>query len=545
MKVGNYVHWRYQNYLNCGLSVDRESGEKTDPQKIFREHREELLSNSKLQKTVNNAQVRELEQQINYFFDPTPGVLDFGYDEEQKRQIEAFLRRIVEQTIEKLKPNALKGNTWNPNNLATSKGGGSVTLEDGETETWASIRRGTNFSKANTTYYALDRRIKQILATRDNLDRLRKEGKSSSIDDAFIQRVNQLQTDYSKMIEEIQNTANTEKAEGKYIDKKTAGIRSQKVAVGKYTSEKGSFTKDLQSIIDMTLQITDTDLKGILGEVVPVVSQWAWQTFQGKTYKEVDQLLQTLNMEEVIDLTSEKAGWGQKKSIKISKSDSVIVNTNLDNWKEQVQVKIGPTTLNTMATQDKVDIKLDIDGGKTVNASVKNVNLNSGNNVSILKGANMVTYVQDYPIFANHFLNVAGNIGRSDRAPTIDLRAAHDAMKFTIALHALVGGLWAQNESGNVFKTEMAELFIINDSSSGGHFKIYTMESLIKAIQKNLDYIKLDFPMTFYNKWRGGQAHDMKAAFARVAGLLGDLRVQKLNASLDPAIFKDPSLLKT
>lgn len=532
MKVGDYVHWRYSNYLSNGLTVNKGGG--AEPINIFNKQRIMLLNSLKEAKHDEGTR-EQLERQINFFFDPTPAVLHTGFTPQQMANIKQFLDSLVNKTISSLRPKALGKAGYDRDTLNThGTGGGSITLDDGSTESWARIRKSKSFRDAggNTTYYAVDRRIKQLCAQRDKLNAI---ASKSASDISFINGVDQLMRDYESLADEVskmveQETSGNVKGHFYMSGTQTAGIRSTKFSID------NTFANRLQDLIDMTISVTDTELKGILGEVVPVVSQWAWSNFQDKSYAEIQEVMAGLDMNTTIDLFSQKAGVGQQTSKKITMASKVISTGGVSG---NTQVQLGKAKLNTSYTQDKVDIALDLDGGETINASVKNVNLASGHNIGLLSGSNIVNFVQDYPTFANHYLNVTGNIGRgSDRAPGSAVKAAHEALKLTIALHAFAGGLWSEDRQGNVGKTAMAELFIVNDSSGHGHYKVYYISDLLEKVSKNLNYIKLDIPMTHNNDWLGPHYNSLDHAWARVARMLGELREQKLEVSLDPAILK-------
>lgn len=529
MKVGDYIHWRYSNYLSNGLTVDRGGG--AAPIDIFNKQRTMLLNS--LKDTKHDEGTREqLERQINFFFDPTPAVLHTGFTPQQMANIKQFLDNLVNKTIKELRPKALGKAGWERDTLNTyGTGGGSITLDDGSTESWAKIRKARSFRDnvgKGTTAYAIDRRIKQLIAQRDKLGKI---DNKSGIDQSFISRVDNFMDQYKAIKDEVNDIVEAEVAKGTYLSgSRVAGMLSRKYQIS------DTFANELQDLIDMTISVTDTELKGVLGEVVPVVSQWAWSNFQNKSYAEIQQLMAELDTSMTIDLFTQKAGIGQQTSKKITMVSKVISTGDVSG---NTQVQLGKSKLNTSYTQDKVDIALDLDSGETINASVKNVNLASGHNIGLLSGANVVNFVQDYPTFANHYLNVTGNIGRSsDRAPTSTVKAAHEALKLTIALHAFAGGLWAEDKQGNVGKTAMAELFIVNDSSGHGHYKVYYIADLLGKVSKNLNYIKLDIPQTHNNDWLGPHYNSLNHAWARVARMLGELREQKLEVSLDPSILK-------
>lgn len=525
MKIGQYIHWRYSNYLKHGLSVDEYQG--TDPSAIFAQQKTQLLNSLKAPNNKESLRA-SLEEQINFFFDPTPASIITGYTPEETKRIQEYLISIVKQTVLKFHPKTFSKAMADFSTLrATATGGGSITLADGTTEEWAKIRKAANFNREGqkwTTSVALKRRVLQLFAQRDKMT-----GKLSKADTNFLEALSALEKDYDILVNEVQNATSN-----KQMLFSTNRIRSDGTV-----ENIGSFAKAVQNLIDMTKNITNQELQGAIGEIVPAVSQWAWEAFQNKTTDEILNLLDGLNQDFVVDAISGQIK-GQQTSTKIALSSKVLGTRK---FQTGVQAQIGDTKLNTSATEDKVDIQLNLPNNSKINASVKNVDLGTGFNISILKGANLITYIQDYPVFANHYLNVTANIHRSwDRAPKNIIHQAHEALKMTIALHALTGNLWAQKKDGAVFKTGTAEIFIVNDvSQAKGHFKVYFMSDLMKALANNINYLTIkDFNenKSYYsNKWVGTQQHNMKFAWARVANILAQMRVQKLLVSISPEIL--------
>ena len=126
---------------------------------------------------------------------------------------------------------------------------------------------------------------------------------------------------------------------------------------------------------------------------------------------------------------------------------------------------------------------------------MKNINFaaaqSMGRGINIFSGTSSLNFLQDYPIFANHYLNITANLGRLafDQAPSGLIKQAHEEMKMTIALHALTGNVWGQSAGGAIGKTAQAEILVVNDTSNKyGQFKVYFMSDILNTISKNLRF---------------------------------------------------------
>ena len=156
--------------------------------------------------------------------------------------------------------------------------------------------------------------------------------------------------------------------------------------------------------------------------------------------------------------------------------------------------------------------------------------------VHLLSGRSVLALVQDYEIFLNHYLNVVSN--HPDKEPnTIDLTQAHEAMKLTILLKALEGGVFS-----NKGYTDKAELFIINDNSQG-KFKVYYIFDILDEVSKKLEYLKTgeyDEVTKLNNDWIGVEKEpNMSDAKVRISNLLKQLHEMPLEVSVSKQIFLD------
>ena len=226
---------------------------------------------------------------------------------------------------------------------------------------------------------------------------------------------------------------------------------------------------------------------------------------------------------------------GDKRSYKTISRDKVIHKA--ENPTGTLESIIGPLSARTSYTQDKVDIVLTLPEGGVINASAKNIN-RYANSIHILRGSSSLNFLQDYPVFANHYLNIVSTHEDGLSPSGYALDAAHDIMKLTIALHALTGGVWGMDKDKTKFsKSDSAEIFVINRSGGGqkGNFKIYFMSDILNKVANNLDLIEIKgYKTGSYNNSRmpPEDAPNIKSAYARIAALLAELHKQQLEITI-------------
>lgn len=134
------------------------------------------------------------------------------------------------------------------------------------------------------------------------------------------------------------------------------------------------------------------------------------------------------------------------------------------------------------------------------NLSIKNYDLSSSSHRSfkLLEGRNLLALVQDYDFFVNHFLNIVGTHSDSN-FPRTDITTMHQAMKITIFVKALIGGVYTDTNGGSY--SQAVDLFVVNDKSTGG-YKVYYISELLDKVENstnNLLYL-VDYPNNIWSE---------------------------------------------
>lgn len=532
MLVGNYIHYRFSNYREYGLGLN--SGTSPNPNRVFANQKNKLLNSLPKHSAKNQSVIKStLENQLNFFFNPADSKsVTVGYTQEESERIKQAVINICQQAISNLNTNDV---TWDT--LSVS-GGGSVSLSDKELVEIKNASR-SKFNpnkKSSTTKGAVYRKLQILLAKRNQLAN---EAERSVVDQKFIDEVDKfMNKDYKSFIDELKTSLG---ADFKYQEKKTEQGDSFKTG-GKYSyAGHEDFLRGINNLMNMAKKTTNTLIQGQLGEFIPVASQYVFNRIAQVGLEECLNEL-TNNPSYAIDIINGKI-VGNIDSRKTISSEKVIGKHGNDS----MEVQIGDVKVNTSFTKDKVDVILDLPEGKVINASMKNINVNNG--IHLLKGTSSLKFLQEYPAFTNHYLNITANIGRDDPAPGSLVQHAHNIAKMTIALHALIGGVWGEQRSGKYDYSAKAELLIINNTKGQrANFKVYFMSDIINTIIHNIKLVEitgLDEPQEYTNKFivmpdthPKNRVPDTERAFARVAKILAQLNTQKLEVQLSALALK-------
>lgn len=511
MKIGNYIHYRYENYLRSGLNIYGET--PPSPQAVFAAQRQALLNDVLNRRNdAEKAKIKyTLEQQLNFFFDPQAiGAVQFGYTPQESQALQEKIISLCQEALGKL---SVADIDWSTLKV---KSGGIKNVGIGRGELYEEFRkiRETRLGREGqgaTTAVALSRRLKALMDLRDSLGTDLEDG---SLDAQFVTKMNKFQQDYESIIRDLVQVSNG-------ANKQTSlGMTKKKIAI---TDKNANFIKELQELIDDTKQMTVQQINGLLGEYIPVLTQAVLSNVANKGLED----------------TLENMSFSQELLIPVlggKRSHKGLVNTNVitkakDTAKHasnsSFEMTVVDVPIKVGSTFDKIDIQLQVPDSIPINASVKNVRNRS--KIEILDGRSSLEFLQSYPEFANHYLNITA---MHPYDPDTYVQQAHDTMKLTIALHALAGGNWAKASGSSTFSTNpMAEIFILNRR---GHFEIYFMSDIMEKVANNLDLIDIK-GFNSVHRWENeyvGSKPMVRAGYRRIANLLAQLHMQQLRVSV-------------
>lgn len=505
MEIGEYIHLKYQNYIKYGLSHNSDaSGVEGQAAKSFEAQRR-LMTQSAISTTSAGACLA-LEQQLNFFY-RQPGVAIMGYSAAEADKIQNFIINLCKQAAQQLKID-IANVDWNS---LFAGGYGGVTQRNSDLRNeLAKVRQyklgsGAKEQGTATTREAVERRI-QLLRQLEQELIWNSPNNLTAVDQSFLTKMQSLLNKYNTL-------------------KKTWGTSNQ------FKITNIDFINDLNEMVSMTKVQTDKNIAGALGEMVPVIVQTVFE----QVYS---QGLQNLNLSSLTNIVnSQITGGSNSRMVGNVRSHKGIYEGNVIKkaFDYKQEISIGDIALGIGATQDKVDIKVQLPGQEQLtNASVKNIN-QYAKDIDILSGTSILKRLQGYSYFANHYLNISATHADSNASSHL-IQAAHDAMKLTVAVHALIGGELGTYADGSVRRGDRAQLFIVNESGgSVGNWKVRDMSDIIYSISNNLDLITikgLEDPQR-WNNIQVGTSLNRRAGYKRISNLLSELHAFNLQVSID------------
>ena len=194
-----------------------------------------------------------------------------------------------------------------------------------------------------------------------------------------------------------------------------------------------------------------------------------------------------------------------------------------------------------------------------MNLSIKNYQLKEHKNISLHSG-NLLRLIQDYPIFINHFLNITTGfpsygpkLRREHSGPVSlsDIDEAQRIMRLTVITKAFAGGVTAVGSQG-AFKTQQANYFVLNDSSSysaksknSNHFYVIPINTAINSILKNSKDGEYKFDVKYGNRKElmvssnfQGSKPNYSAAWKRIRKMVIDLGRRSVSVEMSKSALR-------
>lgn len=533
MAIGNYVHYRYENYIENGLTINSRQGiTEQDISKVFEEQIKRVYDLGKTRKTSKELDLKKIENQLNFWFDARNKKNKLDGIEVTQEELEIMEKAInnflekhlqgVDINMDTLRAAVLSGN-FNEELLKIQTNSGKELLK--VLQSFNELKVSTKTGTRNIG--ALQSRINALLSARDCLkDDVNSQSMKNSIDD--------LEKKWKELV---------------YFFNKKAK-QSIDISDENNSGKAIKNTKRLQNFVDEL----NTILKGFRYSSAAAHGEYAETAIVA-----MNALINYHALKNTSDLfgfinnalnTEVKGKDTSRKILNISHFDSNFTDLGLisegTHYKNELDIN-KETSLgyfSTKSTQDKVDIIFNFKDGEEVfgiPASVKNYNLQNTrfNDIHLLSGRSVLVLVQEFEDFVNHYLNVMAE--HPDKGPSsslIDL--AHYTMKLTVLLKAIQGGV-----ETNKGISEKADLFIINDNSQG-RYKVYTidqiLDKIIFSVNKLEDILKtgdLDNTKILENKFIGTESEfDENNAKKRISNLLNKLHQMELKVSISKSVFQ-------
>ena len=521
VQLGNYIHWKYSNYKQLGPATPGQNGQKPPSiSKLVNDLKKDIMSNIK-KRTLSKNDIKEAQNMLNFFYGKSQG-RNAGFTAEQR----AKLLDIVKKHMEKEGKN-LENLKIDDSNLSALQIQTSTEIKDA-----GRARRdlqGTQFTYVDAIYRRLEILQKRVDAGLVGGD-LRNEVNTflKSAQGIYEQTRDLVEKKLSKLPQDA-NTPNTLNIRFKESD---------------WLQKNRTFIDELNKYMQLTSVATDIEITGLLCEYISAIMP---EIYTSALQGNIDALIK----DDFIDQLIKDNHKGQERSAKVLIKDWIYGgrSTHQHNNSSFVPIniigKLGQK-INITQTQNKVDINFKLSDNRVLPASVKNY-AEGASAIHILKGTSLLKYLQLYPSFGNHYLNITANKKRSNtnRAPAIDVAEAHRGMLMALGAHALAGGLYGADNARNVQKYKGAEILIVNKrSNKGGQFFVYDISTLIDKIETALIFNKggldLNKPIEWENQYIYTQAarqrkgpNNYRTAYGRCINILQQLHAVKLDISID------------
>lgn len=526
-KIGNYVHYHYQNYLEYGIGTKGSPNKNMSAANAYIAQKKRIHKEAKqLNKNKDKEQLKiELENTLN-FFRPGQRMPLGDWTEEDLNQIESAIQAAV---INKINGEVIVD--WDTMTALNSDYLSQIERTEGQ-----NLRKNLSTGGMNNIN-SINKRIEILNRTLNETF-------------AFVQnkKANELREELSnieKQWEAIQKSIdpkNDIRVQNRF--QKFEGVESSQMLVKKALGGENGFAAQLNALWNQFKKRINAYASGEIGEYYAAIAiQAAKLKGQNITEDLKQEFINNINK-----MTEKELGLVGKQRSSVAMSVQNVIGGNVGNRSDHVINGLFTDfiggQMRLTSTQDKVDLNIQLEGLEIpIAASIKNYSRIGEMGVHVHSGVSILSLTQEYTDFMNHYLNVSVRARGSSQdysSANAILPKMNETLKLTMALKAIAGGILKLGKGG-FGPSQQAEVFILNDSS--GYYSVYFVDDLLEQIMKNINkYVKINGiePNTTWKQtWVTVQneKNDYGAAYSRILGVLNQLHKFKLSISLLPALF--------
>lgn len=516
-KIGSYVHWRYQNYLDYGLRMSKWGEKLSTPvspiMKMQAQKKKIMIEAKKVYKHSKDIKLpaKDITNYLNFFYNPK--------DKKSDNTVPGLTQDQIDTILE-----------------AVTKYHGKDLVNKQVSRTLQVTNQNVNYNGAKDFYESLDGNTQaELLALGRYINRAVKQRRRSTVLDKYMKNLEGI---YNRIGQNMQNNASVKTIEDlikAWKNIQNASVGKKSIKIDDININSASFFSQLKQFYqDMTAAEVASQVQGYLAQSVVICQN---HVLENKSQNvTADMLLQVLQGAAAQPSKSRKGVSAQFLDTRYADLKQIHANSKR-------KLDVGQGSFSAHLTEDKVDLTLTIDN-INVPISLKNYNMQSPGSVHLLSGSSVLGLTQEYVSFLNHFLNIyPDRQGGVEDATAAEKAEAKQAMQLTILYKALVGGVYTAGG-----KTATAELFVVNDNSKG-KYRVYYMKDLIDAAVNNLASVQAnqsasylqtgDFDTQTIKHDFVGNASNINGGDAqrRISNLLNKLHIMKLKVSLNKTLF--------
>lgn len=526
--IGDYIHFHYDYYKTYGLKTKRlrDKDSSITPSDVLSKAHNNIYSH--FQNLGNWTNANNLSTQLNYFYGGKGGEISSTHlDNKVRDAIEAAINTYLSDYED-------RGLVLDIDNLKFDYASGHGNIKQGV----GKFRSGLNREGEVGKKAQIEGLIKKV-------DNFIKASSSITSKDGLTE------TDY-RTLDRLRVNWESVRRQLKQLSKTRTFVSSNMELIGmsgKTYENYGNFLQEFNSLLD-NFRLGQAVYNGLLGEfIVPAILQ----AVENKGNEAINEIMKDF----ANNYKAKKQGslgnrgsyinTGFESSQKILNKENfgVRIDSYIDLPEGSKKKERGEFTyeqdvdgnlISVKATQDKVDAIIkydDID----YNISMKNYQTDLHKRVQLHSG-NLLRLIQTESDFINHYLNITSErIGSQDmnsqkQAPQSVRNKAIQVMNELVLSKSLTGGVLKKGG-----KTNVADYFVLNDSSNG-KFYVIPMSALIEQGMSangnkyiNIKYNGVPNELIIQNKWQVaqkdkngyGKTNSMQKAYVRLRLMVQDL----------------------
>lgn len=468
------------------------------------------------------------------------GSTDYDFDGAKKRELDKVRRNVANPTVSSLQDleNTINGFFSRVQN-------GQATINDTQIMSAVTKQMSQQFNKlghlnfntgnVENTQYLKDTSMRQIK------ELSKKSGKVYSIQH-LQNKIKQLESVREKLGKGIRSgdIVNSHKLDGELQQLKQQIIQFENELLADPAAK------------DVLLSPNNKDMANFINNFNKVIKEYAAippiALEKGEFFEYLAPYILGVSQNKAVDtitkeIDSLKVGKQLNEQIHYSPSSFALISKTNDNKYEYHSIPFDKDILRVenQPVQGKIDIFVDLNGEK-VGASLKNYNLSSTNTafnyITLVSNTNLLYILQDLgSIFVNHYLN----LNAQHRTARNNVREKIDESKRKESLDALRAIILAKGLTGNMYKRNSADLFILNDNQTG-KTRVYSMRGLIDKIEQfgyGSSSVKIgQKPIMNQNLFvNSSLSDDDRLGMMRISALINSLHKLQVHAALEKSWF--------
>lgn len=535
-KIGNYIHYHFSNYLRYGTSIKEHNAQESSSA-AFRQ-----IKNDMKTYVINNRNEEDdaqyIEDYLNFYYTQTT-TQNTQFLKGYSNIFESAKNTLIQRAEEFFRQQGLRFDPKTMTVFSATKDFSHVSLDD--------MNIASKFSKLGqgstkvSTFKAIQKAYFEFKQIYDNLDKL---DNRTQDEQNFIEAFNQLNNKFERLIGFLQfdqeDSSVSSSNWNSNVNKKLGVLTSMS---GGRRGFSGSFVDELNQIGQLFVIKASSYYNGKVDEYFNAIYEFlvtqgekAFQMSFEELMKAVESPISGMHSRVV----------GHQQGTYVLKADNFAIGTLAENNRTSnnnvsYMTKIGDLELSLNAVDQKTDLMITMPDMTEIPVSMKHYATKNLNNISLQSGSNLFKFLQDYPIFTNHYLNLTAQhfTGWGSAKSELIGGAGEIAQQYVwtiMAIKSLVGGLTVLSKGSENISQGLKNPYLILNNS--GKYKVYSTRNIAKELTQRIDkirdYVRIDTNNQKFNHqvtdiwtnaWQKGydDPPNISSAFSRISVLMQEV----------------------